>query len=105
MEFNKTHAIYRVIHYKTVPETKRRNTFLASALLPFPKPFPLTAGTEVSLSVTPAEGATPTASLNGSSVTLTENDGVYSGSFTMPSTNASLIINSGGTNGGGGDAD
>ena len=47
MEFNKTHAIYRVIHYKTVPETKRRNTFLASALLPFPKPFPLTAGTEV----------------------------------------------------------
>ena len=47
MEFNKTHAIYRVIHYKTVPETKRRNTFLASALLPFPKPFALTAGTEV----------------------------------------------------------
>ena len=56
----------------------------------------LTAGTEVSLSVTPAEGETPTASLNGSSVALTENDGVYTGSFTMPSTSASLVINTGG---------
>ncbi len=64
----------------------------------------LTAGTEVSISVTPAEGATPTASLNGNSVALTENDGVYTGSFTMPSTSASLIINSGGSStGGGGD--
>lgn len=61
----------------------------------------LTAGTEVSLSVTPAEGATPTASLNGNSVALTENDGVYTGSFTMPSTSASLVINSGGSSSGG----
>lgn len=66
----------------------------------------LTAGTEVNLSVTPAEGATPTASLNGSSVALTENDGVYTGSFTMPSTSASLVINTGGsTNGDGNDMD
>lgn len=59
------------------------------------------ANTEVSISITPAEGATPTASLNGNAVTLTENDGVYSGSFLMPSSNATLVINSGGTTGGG----
>lgn len=59
------------------------------------------AGTEVSISVTPAEGTTPTASLNGSTVTLTESDGVYNGTFSMPSANATLVINSGGTTGGG----
>jgi len=58
-------------------------------------------GTEVSLSVTPAEDATPTATLNGNTVALTENDGVYTGSFTMPSANATLAINSGGATGGG----
>ena len=63
----------------------------------------LEGGTEVSLSVTPAEGATPTATLNGSTVTLTENEGVYTGSFTMPSANATLAINSGGASGGGAD--
>ena len=61
----------------------------------------LSAGTEVSISVTPAEGTVPTASLNGNTVTLTENDGVYTGSFTMPSSNATLAINSGGATGGG----
>lgn len=61
----------------------------------------IAANTEVTVSVTPAEGATPTASLNGNSVTLTESDGVYSGTFTMPSSNATLVINSGGTTGGG----
>lgn len=61
----------------------------------------LAAGTEVSLSVTPAQDATPTATLNGNSVTLTENDGVYTGSFTMPSSNATLIINTGGSSGSG----
>ena len=59
------------------------------------------ANTEVSISITPAEGETPTASLNGNTVTLTENEGVYSGSFQMPSSNATLVINSGGTTGGG----
>lgn len=63
----------------------------------------IAANTEVTVSVTPAEGATPTASLNGNSVTLTESDGVYSGTFTMPSSNATLVINSGGTTGGSGD--
>ena len=59
------------------------------------------AGTEVSISVTPAEGTTPTASLNSSAVTLTENDGVYNGTFSMPSANATLVINSGGASSGG----
>ena len=59
------------------------------------------ANTEVSISITPAEGETPTASLNGNAVTLTENEGVYSGSFQMPSSNATLVINSGDTTGGG----
>jgi predicted histone-like DNA-binding protein len=64
----------------------------------------LQAGTEVSISVTPAEGATPTATLNGSSISLTESEGAYTGSFQMPSANATLAINTGGTSTGGGDA-
>ena len=64
------------------------------------------AGTEVTVSVTPAEGTVPTASLNGNTVTLTESEGVYSGTFQMPSANATLVINSGGATGGGsGDMD
>ena len=58
-------------------------------------------GTEVAISVTPAEGQTPTATLNGNSVTLTESEGIYTGTFTMPSTNATLVINSGSSSGGG----
>ena len=55
----------------------------------------IAADTEVAISVTPAEGQTPTATLNGSSVTLTESNGTYTGTFTMPSANATLVINSG----------
>ena len=58
-------------------------------------------GTEVAISVTPAEGQTPTAMLNGSSITLTESEGTYTGSFQMPDGNATLVINSGGSSGGG----
>ena len=61
----------------------------------------IAAGTEVALSVTPAAGQTPTATLNGSSVTLTESDGTYTGTFQMPDGNATLVINSGSTGGGG----
>ena len=61
----------------------------------------IAAGTEVALSVTPAEGQTPTATLNGSSVSLTESDGTYTGTFQMPDGNATLVINSGSTGGGG----
>lgn len=60
----------------------------------------IAADTEVSISVTPAEGATPTATINGSSVILTESEGIYTGTFTMPSASATLIINTGGSSGG-----
>ena len=60
---------------------------------------------EVEISITPAEGETPTATINGSSIELTENEGVYSGSFAMPGQASSLVINTGGSSGGNGGAD
>jgi predicted histone-like DNA-binding protein len=56
----------------------------------------IVANTEVSVSITPAEGTTPTANLDGTPISLTESEGVYSGTFQMPGTNATLNINSGG---------
>jgi hypothetical protein len=49
----------------------------------------------VYIAVTPAEGQIPTATLNGSNVSLTENDGEYVGTFQMPAQASSLVINSG----------
>ena len=50
---------------------------------------------EVEISITPAEGQVPTATLNGSSIELTESDGVYTGNFAMPGQASSLVINTG----------
>ena len=50
---------------------------------------------EVAISITPAEGQVPTATVNGSSIELTEDNGVYSGSFAMPGQASTLIINTG----------
>ena len=50
---------------------------------------------EVELSITPAEGQTPTATINGSSIELTEEGGVYTGSFAMPGQASNLVINTG----------
>ena len=50
---------------------------------------------EVEISITPAEGTTPSATLNGSSIELTENDGVYTGNFAMPGQASTLVINTG----------
>ena len=55
---------------------------------------------EVEISITPAEGQVPTASINGSSIELTEDGGVYSGSFAMPGQASTLVINTGTTGGG-----
>ena len=69
----------------------------------------LTSGTnlseddEIEISITPAAGQVPTASVNGSSIELTENDGVYTGSFAMPGQASTLVINTGSTGGSGGD--
>ena len=60
---------------------------------------------EVEISITPAEGETPTATINGSSIELTESEGVYSGSFAMPGQASSLVINTGGSSGGNGGDD
>ena len=50
---------------------------------------------EVAISITPAEGQVPTATLNGSTIELTENDGVYTGNFAMPGEASTLVINTG----------
>ena len=47
---------------------------------------------EVEISITPAEGQVPTATINGSEIELTESEGVYSGSFAMPGQASSLVI-------------
>ncbi len=59
----------------------------------------LAAETEVTITVTPATGQVPTATLGGNSVTLTESDGTYTGTFSMPSANATLVINTGSAEG------
>ena len=58
---------------------------------------------EVAISITPATGQVPTATLNGSSIELTESDGVYSGNFAMPGQASTLVINTGSSSNGGGD--
>ena len=55
---------------------------------------------EIELSITPAEGQVPTATINGSSIELTEDGGVYTGSFAMPAQASTLVINTGTTSGG-----
>jgi predicted histone-like DNA-binding protein len=55
----------------------------------------LESGANVYIAVTPAEGQIPSATLNGSNVSLTENDGEYVGTFQMPAQASTLVINSG----------
>ena len=50
---------------------------------------------EVEISITPATGQVPTATLNGSEIELTENGGVYTGNFAMPGQASTLVINTG----------
>jgi predicted histone-like DNA-binding protein len=63
----------------------------------------LSEDAEVELSITPAEGQTPTATINGSQIELTESSGVYTGSFAMPAQASTLVINTGSVSGGDGD--
>ena len=60
------------------------------------------SGSNVNISVVPAEGQVPTASINGSSIELTEDNGVYTGSFAMPGQASALVISTG-VSGEGGD--
>ena len=51
---------------------------------------------EVEISITPAAGQVPTATLNGSEIELTEDGGVYTGNFAMPGQASTLVIDTGG---------
>ena len=57
---------------------------------------------EVEISITPADGQVPTASINSSPLELTEDNGVYTGSFAMPGQASALVISTG-VSGDGGD--
>ena len=63
------------------------------------------AGAQVSVELEEPANATahPYAQINGQSVSLTENDGVFTGTFTMPSTSATLTVFTGSVAGGGSD--
>ena len=63
----------------------------------------LASGANVYIAVTPATGQIPTATLNGESVSLSENDGEYVGTYQMPAQASSLVINSGSVSGGSAD--
>jgi len=52
------------------------------------------SGSNVNISVVPVEGKEPIAKVNGTRITLTENDGTYTGSFQMPTKGTVLEINS-----------
>ena len=54
---------------------------------------------EVEVSITPATGQVPTATLNGSEIELTEDGGVYTGNFAMPAEASTLVINTGSATG------
>ena len=60
-------------------------------------------GSNLNIEIVPAEGQVPTATINGSSIELTENDGTYTGSFQMPAQGSVLELNSGSNGGDGGD--
>ena len=52
------------------------------------------SGSNVNVSVVPVEDKEPIAKVNGNRITLTENDGTYTGSFQMPTKGTVLEINS-----------
>ena len=52
------------------------------------------SGSNVNISVVPVDGKVPIAKVNGNRITLTENDGTYTGSFQMPTKGTVLEINS-----------
>ena len=57
----------------------------------------VTAWQTLTLSVTPAGSATPTATIGTQTVTLTEDEGQWVGTFQMPATSATLTVRTGGT--------
>lgn len=60
-------------------------------------------GAKLDIEITPASGKVPTATIAGSTINLTQSGAKYVGQTTMPSSNATLTINTGTAEGGGGD--
>ena len=82
---------YRLVIYKYGSGT---STVTDDSEQEFANDSSVASGSNVNISVVPAEGKVPTAKVNGNSITLTENDGTYTGSFVMPTKGTVLEINS-----------
>ena len=83
---------YRLVIYKYGSGT---STVTDDSEQELPNDSTVASGSNVNISVVPVEGKVPTAKINGSTnIALTENDGVYTGSFVMPTKGTVLEINS-----------
>ena len=83
---------YRLVIYKYGSGT---STVTDDSEQELPNDSSVASGSNVNISVVPAVGKVPTAKINGSTnITLTENDGTYTGSFVMPTKGTVLEINS-----------
>ena len=82
---------YRLVIYKYGSGT---STVTDDSEQELPNDSSVASGSNVNISVVPAAGKVPKASVNGTSIALTENDGTYTGSFVMPTKGTVLEINS-----------
>ena len=83
---------YRLVIYKYGSGT---STVTDDSEQELPNDSSVASGSNVNISVVPAEGKVPSAKLDYNTViTLTENDGVYTGSFQMPAKGTMLEVNS-----------
>ncbi len=92
-------------HALTITKNGSGTAVVSSGGQPVASGAMLEEDAECELSVTPAEGETPNATLDGSEIELTENNGVWTGNFAMPDAAAVLVVNTGGSSGGNGGAD
>ena len=83
---------YRLVIYKYGSGT---STVTDDSEQELPNDSSVASGSNVNISVVPAEGKVPSARLDYNTfITLTENDGTYTGSFVMPTKGTVLEINS-----------
>ena len=83
---------YRLVIYKYGSGT---STVTDDSEQELPNDSSVASGSNVNISIVPAAGKVPTAKINGTTdIALTENDGVYTGSFVMPTKGTTLEVNS-----------
>ena len=83
---------YRLVIYKYGSGT---STVTDDSEQELPNDSSVASGSNVNISIVPAAGKVPTAKINGTTdIALTENDGVYTGSFVMPTKATTLEVNS-----------